>query len=56
MSLEEVRGRFRRIGRIPDPLSYVFSGLAVASLGIILLAWSLGLISAGMVISLAQFR
>lgn len=52
-SLEELRGRFRRIGRVPDPLGYVFSGLFVSSIGISLLLFELGLLDWRGALSLA---
>jgi len=42
--LEEVRRRFNRISRVPDPLSYIFTGSMLAAIGLILLAYSLELI------------
>ena len=43
-SLESARKRFRRIGRAPDPLSYIFAGLTLVSIGASFLAHSLGVI------------
>jgi len=42
--LERVRRRFRRVGKAPDPFSYIFAGLFILSIGFTLLCYKLGVI------------